>query len=75
MVNRKEEQGNEAMAKIREETKDAKIEWIGCDLGDLHQVQKVFTGIREREERLDIVSQLVRILHVQPLTRLSVAGS
>ena len=57
MVNRKEEQGEEAIKKIKDECgQDAKIEWEGCDMGTLKEVKEVFTKIREREERLDLVS-------------------
>lgn len=56
MVNRKEEQGEDAIQKIKEEVgQDAKIDWIGCDMGNLKQVKEVMIGIREREERLDLV--------------------
>ena len=56
MVNRKGEQGDEAIKKIKDETNgEGKIEWVGCDLGNLKEVKAVFTGIREREERLDLV--------------------
>jgi NAD(P)-dependent dehydrogenase (short-subunit alcohol dehydrogenase family) len=56
MVNRKEEQGEDAIKKIKEEAGEkAQIEWVGCDMGNLKEVKEVFTGIREREERLDLV--------------------
>ncbi|KAB8236928.1 hypothetical protein BDV23DRAFT_145377 [Aspergillus alliaceus] len=56
MVNRKEDQGQEAIEKIKEEAgQDAKIEWRSCDMGNLAQIKEVFTGIREREERLDLL--------------------
>ncbi len=56
MVNRREEQGDEQIQKIKGEVgEDAKIEWEGCDLADLNQVKEVFTRIREREDRLDLV--------------------
>jgi hypothetical protein len=56
MVNRKEDQGKEAIKKIKDEAgENAQIEWIGCDMGNLKQVKEVFTGIREREKRLDLV--------------------
>ncbi|BAE63496.1 hypothetical protein BDV35DRAFT_347913 [Aspergillus flavus] len=56
MVNRKEEQGQAAIDKIKEEAgADAKIEWVPCDMGNLAQIKEVFTGIREREERLDLL--------------------
>lgn len=59
MVNRKEEQGSEAIKKIKEEVgEDAKIEWLPCDLGSLKNVKEVFSGICEREERLDLVGWL-----------------
>jgi NAD(P)-dependent dehydrogenase (short-subunit alcohol dehydrogenase family) len=56
MVNRKEDQGQDAIQKIKAEAgEDAKIEWIPCDMGNLKEVRKVFTEIRERRERLDLV--------------------
>ncbi|CAJ2510863.1 Uu.00g064880.m01.CDS01 [Anthostomella pinea] len=56
MVNRKEDQGEDAIKKIKDEAgQDARIEWVGCDMGNLKQIKEVFTGIREREERLDLV--------------------
>ncbi|KAH1411777.1 hypothetical protein KXX22_008774 [Aspergillus fumigatus] len=55
MVNRKEEQGQSAIDKIKEEAgADAKIEWIPCDMGDLNEIKEVFPGMRERESRLDL---------------------
>jgi hypothetical protein len=56
MVNRKEDQGNDAIKKIKEEVgDDAKIEWTPCDMGSLKDVKEVFTRIREQEDRLDLV--------------------
>jgi NAD(P)-dependent dehydrogenase (short-subunit alcohol dehydrogenase family) len=56
MVNRKEDQGNAAIEKIKEEVgQDAQIEWLQCDFGNLKEVKEVFSGIREREERLDLL--------------------
>jgi len=56
MINRKEEQGLEAIASIKKEAgPDAKIEWLSCDLGNLKEVQEVFSGIVAREERLDLL--------------------
>jgi NAD(P)-dependent dehydrogenase (short-subunit alcohol dehydrogenase family) len=67
MVNRKEDQGEEAVKKIKEEAgENAQVEWVGCDMGDLKQIKEVFTGIREREERLDLVCLLT--YHVYPPT-------
>ena len=56
MINRKEEQGNDAVQKFKQEAGEhAKIEWLPCDLGSLKEVKEVFDGIREREDRLDLV--------------------
>lgn len=56
MVNRKEDQGDEAIKKIKEEVgENAQIDWVGCDLGNLNEVKSVFTDLRDREERLDLV--------------------
>jgi NAD(P)-dependent dehydrogenase (short-subunit alcohol dehydrogenase family) len=56
MVNRKEEQGKEAINKIKLEAgEDAQVEWVGCDMGKLKQIKEVFTKIREQEKRLDLV--------------------
>lgn len=60
MVNRKEDQGDDAIKKIKEEVGEhAQIEWVGCDMGNLKEVKKVFTELREKESRMDLVS-LVR---------------
>lgn len=60
MINRKEDQGKEAIEKIKAESNgDAQIEWIACDLSSLKEVKDVFTGIREREKRLDIVGYIL----------------
>lgn len=58
MVNRKEEQGDEAIKQIKAETPDADVDWVGCDLGSLKEVKEVFTDLREKLERLDLVCQL-----------------
>lgn len=56
MVNRKSEQGDAAIDAIKKESgSDAKIEWVGCDVGSLKQVKEAFTKLRESEERLDLV--------------------
>lgn len=55
MVNRKEEHRDQAMKKIKDAVPDAKIEWEGCDMGNLKQVKEVFTKIADREDRLDLV--------------------
>ncbi|EHY59077.1 hypothetical protein HRR83_001654 [Exophiala dermatitidis] len=55
MVNRKEEQGDEAIKQIKAETPDADVDWVGCDLGSLKEVKEVFTDLREKLERLDLL--------------------
>ncbi len=59
MANRKEDQGQEAIDKIKaecsKEGKEAKIEWIQLDLGSLKMVKEVVTKLRERLDRLDLV--------------------
>lgn len=54
MVNRKEEQGDEAIAKIKAEKADALVEWRHCDLGNLAETRDVFGKIAKEEERLDL---------------------
>ena len=57
MVNRKEEQGTEAISKIKTEVDpEAKIQWRQCDLGNLKEVQSVFNNIADDEERMDLAS-------------------
>jgi NAD(P)-dependent dehydrogenase (short-subunit alcohol dehydrogenase family) len=59
MVNRKEDQGQEAIDKIKEEAgSDAKIEWVPCDMGNLAQIREVASRFVEKEERLDLVSRV-----------------
>ena len=56
MVNRKEEQGRESIERTKKKAgEDAQIEWLPCDMGNLDQVKEVSGGIRERENRLDLV--------------------
>ncbi|EON63159.1 hypothetical protein W97_02386 [Coniosporium apollinis CBS 100218] len=55
MVNRKEEQGDDAINKIKSEKADAQVEWKHCDMGNLAEVREVFSKIRESEERLDLL--------------------
>lgn len=56
MVNRKEDQGKDAIAKIKEETPGADVDWKECDLGNLKQVKEVFTNLRESLDRLDYLA-------------------
>jgi short-subunit dehydrogenase len=55
MINRKEDQGNEAIEQIRQETPDADVDWISCDLGNLKEVQNIFSDLRGKLDRLDLV--------------------
>ncbi|PYH49357.1 short chain dehydrogenase/reductase family protein [Aspergillus saccharolyticus JOP 1030-1] len=56
LVNRKEEQGQSAIESIKKEAgANAQVEWIPCDMGNLKEVREVFEGIRQREERLDLL--------------------
>jgi NAD(P)-dependent dehydrogenase (short-subunit alcohol dehydrogenase family) len=57
MVNRKEDQGQDAIDKIKKEAgNDAKIEWVPCDMGNLAQIRDVASKFVKDEERLDLVS-------------------
>merc|ERR1712187_145648 len=56
MVNRKEDQGQDAIDKIKQEAgPTAQIEWMECDMGDFQQIKDTFTSLREREVRLDLL--------------------
>lgn len=53
MVNRKEEQGEDAKATIAAESPGAEVEWHECDMGDLGMVREVFTRLGKGLQRLD----------------------
>lgn len=55
MVNRKEEQGSDAISSIKKEKADADVEWKHCDMGSLKEVKEVFTELRNSLERLDFL--------------------
>lgn len=55
MVNRKEEQAEEALSNIKKETPDADVDWKECDLGSLVQVRAVFSKLRGSLDRLDFL--------------------
>ncbi|CCC08988.1 hypothetical protein SMACR_03183 [Sordaria macrospora] len=55
MVNRKEEQGEDAKATITAESPGAVVEWRECDMGNLSQVRSVFSTLREELDRLDFL--------------------
>ena len=60
LINRKKDQGDDAITKIKQEAGEhAQIEWLPCDLGSLEEVKDVFTNLRKREKRLDLVSVLI----------------
>jgi hypothetical protein len=55
MINRKEDQGKHAIEQIRQETPGADVDWVGCDLGNLKEVKTIFSDLREKLDRLDLV--------------------
>lgn len=56
MINRKEDQGQDAIDKIKQEAgPTAQIEWMECDVGNFQQIKDTFTSLREREVRLDLL--------------------
>ncbi|KAK4450200.1 hypothetical protein QBC34DRAFT_349518 [Podospora aff. communis PSN243] len=55
MVNRKEEQGADAIETIRKESPDAEVDWKECDMGNLAQIRDVFSKLRESLLRLDFL--------------------
>jgi hypothetical protein len=56
MINRNWDQGSAAIRLIKKDFGDeTALEWIACDLGNLENVREVFSTIREKEERLDLV--------------------
>ncbi|KAH8745483.1 hypothetical protein F5883DRAFT_529543 [Diaporthe sp. PMI_573] len=55
MVNRKEEQGQEAISQIKDEYSDADIDWKECDMGNLSQVRSVFSDLRDSLGRLNFL--------------------
>ncbi|OKL56471.1 hypothetical protein UA08_08201 [Talaromyces atroroseus] len=57
MVNRQEDQGQSAIESIQKEGgQDTKVSWIPCDLGNFKNIKEVFTGFRDREDRLDLLA-------------------
>lgn len=62
MINRDEEQGKDAISKIKQEVGEhAQIEWLPCDLGSLKNVRVVFTDLAKKEKRLDLVRTYARV--------------
>jgi hypothetical protein len=55
MINRKEDQGKDAIEQIRQETPGADVDWVGCDLGNLEEVKTIFSDLRGKLDRLDLV--------------------
>jgi len=56
MVNRKEEQGDSAKEEISKASEGkAQAEWVHCDMGNLKLVRDVFSGIADKEQRLDFL--------------------
>jgi NAD(P)-dependent dehydrogenase (short-subunit alcohol dehydrogenase family) len=55
MINRKEEQGQDAISAIQNEKSNADIDWKECGMGNLAQIREVFGGLRESLDRLDFL--------------------
>ncbi|KAK7429824.1 hypothetical protein QQZ08_003669 [Neonectria magnoliae] len=55
MVNRNEEQGSDAISKIKDESPDADVDWTKCDMGNLGQVRTVFSKLRDSLDRLNLL--------------------
>ncbi|KXX73357.1 putative oxidoreductase bli-4, mitochondrial [Madurella mycetomatis] len=56
MVNRKEDQGEDAIATITAESPGASVDWKECDMGNLKQVREVFSALRrDALDRLDFL--------------------
>ncbi|RYP72618.1 hypothetical protein DL771_004113 [Monosporascus sp. 5C6A] len=55
MVGRKEEQADDAISHIREESPDAEVQWKECDIGNLKEVQSRFSQLRDGLDRLDFL--------------------
>jgi len=55
LLSRKEEHGEEAIAKIKEVNPSADLKFISIDLGNLADVKRTADEIRESEERLDLL--------------------
>lgn len=72
MMNRKEDQGQDAIDKIKQEAgPTAQIEWMECDMGDFKQMRDTFTSLREREVRLDLVRFLPSMFQCQGMLKLT----
>lgn len=63
VLSRKEEHGDEAVIKIKtlaaedtENTVDVDVEFVQCDFGNMKKVKEVADNLREKEDRIDIVS-------------------
>lgn len=58
LLSRKEENAQEAVAKINEASSGTvpDVTFLQCDLGNLREVRRVADSVREKESRLDLVS-------------------
>lgn len=58
LLSRKEENAQEAVAKIKEASSGTvpDVTFLQCDLGNLREVRRVADSVREKESRLDLVS-------------------
>ena len=57
LLSRKVENGDRAVDEIKTVSDYANVHFVECDLGNLMNVKEVGDTIREKEERLDIVSR------------------
>ena len=56
LLSRKEDNGQTATQKIKEEEGSVDVEFVPCDLGHLKTVRSVADRLRESESRLDFES-------------------
>lgn len=57
MINRKEDQGTAAIEELKKELgPETPVEWMHCDMGNLKEIQSVCQDIKNKENRLDLVS-------------------
>lgn len=55
IVSRTADHGHAAIAKIKEESPNAEVEWKDCDMGDLKQIKSVFSELRDSLARIDFL--------------------
>jgi NAD(P)-dependent dehydrogenase (short-subunit alcohol dehydrogenase family) len=55
MVNRSEDQGDDAISKLKQEYPSADVQWRKCDMGTLARVKYEFSELRNSLDRLDFL--------------------